>query len=217
MSNRPTPKTDNLFPWIDFARIVTDEMIQSKRKLREAREDAEHWKTEYEIVEYRLRGKKHQRDNGIMAEDEIIPKLTRERDEAREAFVIATDQMVIAQGKVREANKERDEAQKELSCIHRWIERNHADGFIDSLTYFQNLDRITENWYDRLDRLEIDAGRFERERDKAQVQIKELIYISERAIALAEIDFENDKFGVVSELRDGVERIKEARNENRLR
>jgi len=48
-----------------------------------------------------------------------------------------------------------------------------------------------------------------RERDEAQVQIKELIYIAERAIALAEIDFENDKFGVVSELRDGVERIKE--------
>jgi hypothetical protein len=37
-------------------------------------------------------------------------KMQRERDEAREAFVIATDQMVIAQGKVREANKERDEA-----------------------------------------------------------------------------------------------------------
>jgi hypothetical protein len=47
-----------------------------------------------------------------------------------------------------------------------------------------------------------------RERDKAREQIKELIYIAERAIALAEIDFENDKFGVVSELRDGVERIK---------
>jgi hypothetical protein len=43
----------------------------------------------------------------------------------------------------------------------------------------------------------------------AREQIKELIYIAERAIALAEIDFENDKFGVVSELRDGVERIKE--------
>lgn len=38
----------------------------------------------------------------------------RERNEAREAFVIATDQMVIAQGKVREANKERDEAREEL-------------------------------------------------------------------------------------------------------
>lgn len=52
-------------------------------------------------------------------------------------------------------------------------------------------------------------NRAERERDEAREQIKELIYISERAIALAEIDFENDKFGVVSELRDGVERIKE--------
>jgi hypothetical protein len=49
----------------------------------------------------------------------------------------------------------------------------------------------------------------ERERDEAREQIKELIYISERAIDLAEIDFENDKFGVVSELRDGLERIKE--------
>jgi hypothetical protein len=50
-----------------------------------------------------------------------------------------------------------------------------------------------------------------RERDEAREQIKELIYIAERAIALAEIDFENDKFGVVSELRDGVQRIKEGK------
>ena len=49
----------------------------------------------------------------------------------------------------------------------------------------------------------------ERERDEAREKVKELIYISERAIALAEIDFENDKFGVVSELRDGLEKIKE--------
>ena len=48
-----------------------------------------------------------------------------------------------------------------------------------------------------------------RERNEALEQIKELIYIAERAIALAEIDFENDKFGAVSELRDGMERIKE--------
>jgi hypothetical protein len=48
-----------------------------------------------------------------------------------------------------------------------------------------------------------------RERDEARDQVKELIYIAERAIALAEIDFENDKFGVVSELRYGVKRIKE--------
>ena len=53
------------------------------------------------------------------------------------------------------------------------------------------------------------ARKLERERDEAREEIKELIYIAERAIALAEIDFENDKFGVVSELRDGLERIKE--------
>jgi len=55
------------------------------------------------------------------------------------------------------------------------------------------------------------ARQLERERDEAREQIKELIYIAERAIALAEIDFENDKFGVVSELRDGVQRIKEGK------
>ena len=48
----------------------------------------------------------------------------------------------------------------------------------------------------------------ENERDEARDQIKELIYIAERAIDLAEIDFENDKFGVVSELRSGLEEIK---------
>jgi hypothetical protein len=53
------------------------------------------------------------------------------------------------------------------------------------------------------------SRKLERERDEAREQIKELFYIAERAIDLAEIDFENDKFGVVSELRDGLERIKE--------
>jgi hypothetical protein len=51
--------------------------------------------------------------------------------------------------------------------------------------------------------------KLERERDEAREQIKELIYIGERAIALADIDFENDKFGVVSELRADLEKIKE--------
>ena len=72
----------------------------------------------------------------------------------------------------------------------------------------QNLERVADNWYDRIDAIETDARRFVKEHDEAKEQIKELIYIAERAIALAEIDFENDKFGVVSELRDGVERIK---------
>jgi hypothetical protein len=48
--------------------------------------------------------------------------------------------------------------QKELSSIHRWVERNHADGFIDSLTYLQNLERVTDSWYERIDRIEMDAA-----------------------------------------------------------
>ena len=50
-----------------------------------------------------------------------------------------------------------------------------------------------------------------RERNEALAQVKELIYISERAIALDEIDFENDKFGVVSELRDDLAKIKKSK------
>ena len=45
--------------------------------------------------------------------------------------------------------------------------------------------------------------------ETAREQIKELIYIAGRAIDLADIDFENDKFGIVSELRSDLEKIKE--------
>jgi hypothetical protein len=171
----------------------------------------------------------------------LAQRLERERDEAREV----ASGLAIQEERV-------NEALKELSSIHQWIDRNHPDGFIDSLTYLQNLERVTDNWYDRLDRLEVDANRFERERDEARhklelcmaansdvariakerdeaitrrmetimqcelyeqerdearEQIKELIYIAERAIALAEIDFENDKFGVASELRYELKQI----------
>jgi hypothetical protein len=74
--------------------------------------------------------------------------------------------------------RERDEAQKELSSIHRWIERNHPDGFIDSLTYSQNLERVTDNWYDRLDRLEVDTGRFEKERNEAREALRSVLELA---------------------------------------
>lgn len=61
---------------IDFSKSVLVERD-------EAREDASHWKIEYKIVEARLCGGKHERDNGIVSEREIIPKLQCERDEAR--------------------------------------------------------------------------------------------------------------------------------------
>jgi hypothetical protein len=164
-----------------------------------------------------------------------INRLAKERDAAREDLEFRRGLYKIQEQCLETARRERDEAQNELSSIHRWIERNHPDGFIDSLTYLQNLERVTDDWYDRYDRLEVDACRFVRERDEARhklelcmaansdvariakerdearEQIEELIYIAERAIALAEIDFENDKFGVVSELRDDLSKIKKSK------
>jgi hypothetical protein len=57
-----------------------------------------------------------------------------------------------------------EDTERELSTIHRWIERNHPDGVIDSLTYSQNLERVADRWYERLERVE-------RERDDALSQI----------------------------------------------
>jgi hypothetical protein len=55
--------------------------------------------------------------------------------------------------------RERNEARATLTDIYRWIEQNHPDGFIDSLTFSQNLERVGDRWYDRLDIVE-------RERDE---------------------------------------------------
>ena len=91
-----SPETDAFF----LKRgMWNDEILAFCRKLErerdEAKRDAEHWKIEYEIVADRLRGRKHPRDNGIIADDEIIPKLERERDELKEqlgqAMEIAED------------------------------------------------------------------------------------------------------------------------------
>jgi hypothetical protein len=95
--------------------------------------------------------------------DHIIKReieMQKERDEAREV----ASGLAIQEERV-------NEAQKELSSIHQWIDRNHPDGFIDSQTYRQNLERVTENWYDRIDAIEADARRFVRERDEARAAI----------------------------------------------
>jgi hypothetical protein len=105
---------------------------------------------------------------------EWAEQLERERDEAREHLreikEYGTEEINAAvelRQKLATALAERDEAQKELSSIYRWIERNHADGFIDSLTYLKNLERVMDCWYDRLDKIE-------RERDEARDQSQRL-------------------------------------------
>jgi uncharacterized coiled-coil DUF342 family protein len=68
----------------------------------EARDDAAHWKSEYEIVVARLCGVRHERDNGIIFGDEIIPKLKSERDEAREECL--EQARLLGKGGQREAS-----------------------------------------------------------------------------------------------------------------
>ena len=75
----PTDWAEQLERERDEARIQEDmhfqNFLQMRRERDEAREDAAHWKVEYEIVEARLCGWKHPRDNGIIFEHEVIPRL----------------------------------------------------------------------------------------------------------------------------------------------
>lgn len=128
-----------------------------------------------------------------LGDSSVVPakfarKLERERDEAREEL------KEIAEYGTEEINAAVELRQKLASAL---IERDEAR---EDLEFRRGLYKVQE------ERLE----KAERERDEAREAVKELVYIAERALDLAEIDFENDKFGVVSELRDGVEKIKEA-------
>lgn len=64
----------------------------------------------------------------------------------------------------RKLERERDEARAKLANVYLWIERNHPDGFIDSQSHFQNLERVTDHIHDKMDKLE-------RERDEALARL----------------------------------------------
>jgi len=132
--------------------------------------------------------------------------------EARKDLEFRRELYKVQEECLEAARRERDEARRQFenlkaAAIHTCHDQCQRPMCV--------LRRERDEWRKKfelsVDAVEIAArlARAESERDEALAQVKELIYISERAIALAEIDFENDKFGVVSELRDGLERIKE--------
>jgi outer membrane protein TolC len=88
---------------------------------------------------------------------------------------------------------ERDEAREEQEKYKAWAEDSKRNAAYSVELYYQ------------------EAKKARAERDEAREQVKELIYIGERAIELADLDFENDKFGVVSELRNDLEKIKKSK------
>jgi hypothetical protein len=128
----------------------TSELARLERERNESQEKYATEATEHMLAVNKLANERDEALSQIAQAECRAERFCQERDEARE----------VASGlAVQEERVE--EAQKELSSIHRWIERNHSDGFIDSLSYSQNLERVTDSWYDRLERVE-------RERDEAR-------------------------------------------------
>jgi hypothetical protein len=132
-------------------------------------------------------------NHSLMAQCEV--------DSLRSEIINLQDQRDLAMKVIKRLEEEREE----------WYRKAHANF------------KFTLDARDERDKARIDAQKsksfkrvlketntnLKRKQDIAQEQIKELIYIAERAIDLAAIDFENDKFGVVSELRSDLEKIKE--------
>jgi hypothetical protein len=132
-----------------------------------------------------------------MAANSDVARIAKERDEAREAWYQMQSSFERSRDEVERVIRERDEARHKLELC---MAANS-----DVARIAKERDEAITRRMETIMQCEL----YEQERDEAREQVKELIYIAERAIALAEIDFENDKFGVVSELRDGLERIKE--------
>ena len=106
--------------------------------------------------------------------------------------------------------RERDEAWEEI--------KNLQGAYDDATNYYARIieliderDEAREKYTALATENMLAVNKLAEERDEALAQVKELIYISDRAIALAEIDFENDKFGVVSELRSDLAKIKKSK------
>jgi hypothetical protein len=149
-------------------------MCVLRRQRREAREDAEHWKTEYLIVAARLCGKKHPRDNGIISEHEIIPKLERERDNWEQTAADYLEGMHYYRGLVQEIGETIGEA----ACLQ------DDGGKVDSVLCAKVPELVVDLKRER-DEAREDARRLERERDGVR-EILRKVKFSEAMIALAE-------------------------------
>lgn len=86
--------------------------------------------------------------------EELLRKAERERDEARHEIIGWRNKWECAVDLAAQEAVVRHLHEKTLSTIHRWIDGNHPDGFIDSLTHVQNLERVADRWHDRLEKLE---------------------------------------------------------------
>ena len=84
----------------------------------------------------------------------------------------------------RKLERERDAAQEKLSTVYQWIERHHQDGFTDSMTYWQNLEKIGDKYSDKID----DA---ERQRDAARKDAEKLAQALNKLMQCADQNINN--------------------------
>ena len=149
MSDTPTPRTDAVVIYHgddDECENAINVSRQLERELAEAINDAEAWKREAQISEARLRGEKHQDDNGIVSPSEIVTKLhielaevTEQRDDNRLLYETEKKDMAFLQKTLKNVIAERDEASKQ------------RDALADALSPFVTLNplskRVQERWH----------------------------------------------------------------------
>ena len=138
----------------------------------------------------------------------MIAQLRRERNQAREKIKRQAERIRELEGATNHACgtplsvalRERDEAREKYTALatENMLAVNklaeERDKTREDLEFRRGLYRVQEECL-----------------ENAREQIKELIYIAGRAIDLADIDFENDKFGIVSELRSDLAKIKKSK------
>jgi hypothetical protein len=150
--NKPTPETDFAEYYIqgegnyvrsDISRKLERKLADALSDRDEAREEAAHWKTEYGIVVARLCGRKHPRDNGIIFEHEVIPRL-KELVYAWENRWKAEVEFAAKERELRKkAEQERDEAREQIA-------RDIAERAIDECWFWSDKARTIQADWDKL-------------------------------------------------------------------
>jgi uncharacterized coiled-coil DUF342 family protein len=204
--NKPTPETDFAEYYIQGEGNYVRSDIS--RKLERERDEAN---TNLKQVSSKLEDALHKRDEArahwgteSMNAAQFFGEKTKaiaERDEARE---------------------ERDWAIKQVSTLQSTFEDLQLKMLSEQAEALQRIDSEYDKLFDEAHQIRIErdearadahnykegyhiyslqADFIERKLNETKKQIKELISIAGRAISLAKIDVDNDKFGIVSELR----------------
>lgn len=148
---RPTPETDAEVGYFDLETAVSADFARKlERERDEMREELQQWK-----MLCAWGGTPEHIDQFIKGQQSRIHQ-AQDIEETCEQL-----------------ERERDEALAKLSTVYRWIERNHSDGFIDSQSHLQNLDRVADAWHDKLEDMQRELSKTRDQLQAMREAIKE--------------------------------------------